>query len=97
MEKINVTQAARQFSELLNRVAYQGAAFELERGGKPVARLVPVMPPSRITVALLNEFFAGLPSLDDDDGEAFLQDLQSVRKALPKADDPWGQYWIPMY
>ena len=44
MEKIKVTQAARQFSELLNRVAYQGSTFELERGGKPVARLVPVAP-----------------------------------------------------
>ena len=89
MEKINVTQAVRQFSELLNRVAYQGAVFELERGGKPVARLVPVMPPCGIAVASLNEFFASLPSLDEEDGEAFLQDLESVRKALPKVDDPW--------
>ena len=89
MEKINVTQAARQFSELLNRVAYQGAAFELERGGKPVARLVPVMPPGRIAVASLNDFFAGLPSLGND-SEAFLQDIESVREALPEADDPWA-------
>ena len=37
MEKINVTQAARQFSDLLNRVFYQGVSFELERGNKAIA------------------------------------------------------------
>jgi len=89
MEKINVTQAARQFSELLNRVAYQGVAFELQRGGRPVARLVPAMPPGRIAVASLNDFFAGLPSLGNDE-QVFLQDIESVREALPENDDPWG-------
>lgn len=89
METVNVTQAARQFSELLNRVAYQGSTFELQRGGKPVARLVPAGPTGRISVAGLNDFFATLPSLGDD-SERFERDLASLREALPKADDPWA-------
>ncbi len=32
MELIRVTQAVRQFSDLLNRVFYHGAVVELERG-----------------------------------------------------------------
>ncbi len=89
MEKIKVTQAARQFSELLNRVAYQGSTFELERGGKPVARLVPVAPAGRIAVSALNGFFAGLPALGED-GDAFVRDIESAWEALPEADDPWA-------
>ena len=89
METINVTKAARQFSELLNRVAYQGAAFELERGGKPVVRLVPTTTPGSISMADLNDFFAGLPTLGED-GEDFRRDVESLREALPKVDDPWA-------
>lgn len=50
MEQLNVTQAARQLSDLLNRVAYQGASFELTRGGRSIARLVPAGPPKRVKV-----------------------------------------------
>ncbi|EMS78336.1 antitoxin of toxin-antitoxin system VapB [Desulfotignum phosphitoxidans DSM 13687] len=32
MERISVTQAVRQFSDLLNRIFYQGVSVELERG-----------------------------------------------------------------
>jgi antitoxin (DNA-binding transcriptional repressor) of toxin-antitoxin stability system len=41
MERISVTKASRQLSDLLNRVFYQGASFELERGNRIVARLSP--------------------------------------------------------
>lgn len=48
MEEISVTAAARNLSELLNRVAYQGSSFELVRGGKRIARLIPAGPAKRI-------------------------------------------------
>ena len=91
MEKMNVTQAARQFSELLNRVAYQNSSFELERGGRPVARLVPAAPAGRVTVAGLNDLFATLPPLGDD-SEHFERDVASLRAM----DDPWASSQIPM-
>ena len=39
---ISVTQAARKFSDCVNRVRYQGASFVLQKNGVPVARIVPV-------------------------------------------------------
>ena len=48
MERISVTQAARQFSDLLNRVFYQGASFELERNNKVIARLLPANAPVKV-------------------------------------------------
>ena len=39
---ISVTAAARNFSDCINLVRYQGASFVLEKNGVPVARIVPV-------------------------------------------------------
>jgi antitoxin (DNA-binding transcriptional repressor) of toxin-antitoxin stability system len=89
MERISATKAARHFSELLNRVAYQGASFQLERGSKPVARLVPAQPPSTLTVGELNALFARLPGLGED-SEAFERDVKTLRDALPEPVDPWA-------
>jgi antitoxin (DNA-binding transcriptional repressor) of toxin-antitoxin stability system len=38
---ISVTEAARNFSDCVNRTRYQGVTFILHRNGVPVARLVP--------------------------------------------------------
>ncbi len=38
---ISVTEAARNFSDCVNRAHYQGITFVLHRNGVPVARLVP--------------------------------------------------------
>lgn len=61
MEQIHATQAARRLSDRLNPVPYQGASFELTRGGQRSARLVPVGPPKEVKVSALNELFARLP------------------------------------
>lgn len=90
MEEINVTQAARNLSELLNRVAYQGVSFELTRGGKRLARLVPSGPPTEVKVADLNGLFDRLPRLEPDDIEAFLLDIAETDAALTTDLDPWS-------
>jgi prevent-host-death family protein len=41
---ISVTDAARNFSDCVNRARYQGVTFVLHRNGVPVARLVPEAP-----------------------------------------------------
>ena len=89
MEEISVTAAARNLSELLNRVAYQGSSFELVRGGKRIARLIPAGPAKRIKVADLNRLFARFPRLDDDDADAFARDIEEIRGNLPLEKDPW--------
>jgi antitoxin (DNA-binding transcriptional repressor) of toxin-antitoxin stability system len=89
MERINVTQAARQFSDLLNRVFYQGASFDLERGNKVIARLCPVSAPRVVAVRDLNRLFAELPRLNED-AESFAQDLDAIRQAAPPEQDSWA-------
>lgn len=88
MEEINVTNAARNLSELLNRVAYRGVSFALTRGGRRIARLVPAGPPNEIRVADLNALFARLPPLDDD-ADTFAREVETIRRALPNEPDPW--------
>ncbi len=48
--KITVTEFDRRMSDVLNRVAYQGESFIIERGGKEIARLEPVGPRLGVTV-----------------------------------------------
>jgi antitoxin (DNA-binding transcriptional repressor) of toxin-antitoxin stability system len=89
MERVNATQAARQFSDLLNRVYYQGASFELERNNKVIARLVPVTASATIMVQDLNRLFAELPSLDED-AQTFAEDVEAIRREIPPEGDPWA-------
>ena len=88
MEEINVTSAARNLSELLNRVAYQGESFELKRGGKSIARLVPAGPAKQVKVSDLNNLFARIPRLDEDT-DAFVQDINEIRRSMLLEKDSW--------
>jgi antitoxin (DNA-binding transcriptional repressor) of toxin-antitoxin stability system len=88
MEQVNVMQAARRLSDLLNRVAYQGASFELIRGGRPIARLVPARPAKTVKVSELNDIFARIPKLGDD-ADAFDRDIADAPSALLPDRDPW--------
>jgi len=45
--RISATEAARSFSDLLNRVRYGGDSFVVERGGEPICLISPVGPPRR--------------------------------------------------
>lgn len=86
MERINVTQASRQFSDLLNRAFYQGVSFELKRGNRVIAKLCPASAPRKVAVRDLNRLFAELPKLNED-AESFAQHLDAIRKAaLPDQD-----------
>jgi prevent-host-death family protein len=38
---MNTTEARKEFSDALNRVAYKGERIEIRRRGKPVAAIVP--------------------------------------------------------
>ncbi|WP_462320299.1 type II toxin-antitoxin system Phd/YefM family antitoxin [Halochromatium sp.] len=88
MEQVNDIQAARQLSDLLNRVSSQGVSFELTRGGRRIARLVPAPSPKDLKVSELNDLFARLPRLGDET-EAFERDIADAQSALMLDRDPW--------
>jgi antitoxin (DNA-binding transcriptional repressor) of toxin-antitoxin stability system len=86
---VKATEAARSFSDLINRVRYHGQQFEIQRGRDIVARIVPAEPRGDLPVAELNQVFADVPRLDRDDAEAFSQDVRRLRDEMRSAGDAW--------
>ena len=89
IETITATEAARKFSEILNRVRYQGQTFEIRRGRHIIARIGPTGTPRSVKASELPEIFASLPKLESEELEAFEQDLLRVRSELVSAHNPW--------
>src|SRR5262245_31904635 len=86
--RISVTEAARNFADLVNRAYYPGETTMLIRNGTPVAHIAPAAP-------------IGLPApevrrrlqlhrrLDPPEGQAFARDVEEGRKAVLPVRDPW--------
>lgn len=86
---LSVTDAARNFAEFINRVAYRGERFVLMRGRKAVAELRPVAAGRRL--AELPALIADLPKMSDDDAASLAADIHTARSSLPATGtrDPW--------
>ncbi len=83
--RITATEAARTFSDVVNRVLYRGEDFVVERAGAPVCRIGPLTP-SRCTVEELSRLLAELPKLD----AAYLATVErAVRRQPPMPGSPW--------
>ena len=78
---ISVTEAVRNFADFINRVAYRGEEFVLERGGRPVARLVPTPQAGRL--GDLPELLANVPRLTPEEAESLSRDLEADLNGLP--------------
>jgi prevent-host-death family protein len=63
--RISATEAARSFSELMNRVRYRGESFIVERSGKPICEILPARPP-KFTGAELAKLLRSLPKPDEE-------------------------------
>lgn len=86
---LSVTDAARNFAEYINRVAYRGERFVLMRGRKAVAELRPLAAGRRL--GELPALLADLPKLSPEDAESLAADIHAARSALDssKIRDPW--------
>ena len=83
--RVSATEAARNFSELLNRVRYRGETFIIERGGEAVGELRPAASP-RFTGADLVALLRSLPPVDED----FLEAVEEgYRNQPPIQESPW--------
>ena len=84
MEKrITATQAVRDFSEILNKIKFKGDHYIIERSGKPVAQMEPVVEVNKIrTLKDLKFLLKKLPPLDEE-LDAFAEDLEGVRNNQP--------------
>lgn len=83
MSRMTATEAARSFSELLNRVA-NGEEIEVTRSGAPVAVISP--PKSRLISAdRFRELIATAPAPD----AGFIRDIRMVRESIGPPEDAW--------
>ena len=83
MAKLTATEAARNFSEVLNRVA-AGEEVEIIRNGTIVALLSP--PKHRLlSREAFRELMASAPPVD----EAFASDMRSLRDEAAPPESPW--------
>jgi prevent-host-death family protein len=84
---ITVTEAARNFSDCVNRARYQGTTFVLLKNGVPVARIVP----ENRKPSTGRELAAALAKvqLTADESAAWLRDLEEARANLVPQKDKW--------
>jgi prevent-host-death family protein len=83
MPRMTATEAARNFSEVLNRVA-AGEEFELTRSGAPVATIGPAKA-QLISAGRFRELMASAPRPDAD----FARDVRAARESVGPPREPW--------
>ena len=83
--RVSATEAARNLSDLLNRVRYRSERFTIVRGGEEVAEIGPASKSGAATLGDLRRALASLPPPDDD----FRSDLERIRAEQPPAEPPW--------
>jgi prevent-host-death family protein len=81
--RMTATDAARSFSEVLNRVA-DGEEIEITRSGASVAVISP--PKSKlISAARFRELIAAAPRPDTE----FAEQVRAARESVKAPEDPW--------
>jgi hypothetical protein len=87
---IKDTEVAKQAWEILNQVQTQAIRFDVVmHGSERVARIVPAVPSRKTTLAELDLLFATLPRLDEDDVDAFGQDIKLALSQLTGPTKLW--------
>ena len=84
-EAISVTDAARNFSDCVNRAFYQGVTFVLLRNGQPVASITPE---TRCTAGDLAKLLKK-NRLTQKEAQAWLDDMKAGREKLISPKDGW--------
>ena len=85
-KKITATEAAKAFSELLNRVRFRGESFLVVRNGEVMCRIGPAGAVSGATVADLLDVLTNGPARDAE----FADDLEQAQGRQPRLpESPW--------
>ncbi len=84
--RVTATEAARNFSELLNRVRFARETFVILRGGEAIGQLAPVESAKTPTLRDLVRFLKETEPPDDQFGK----DLEAIQAEQPPVgDSPW--------
>lgn len=88
--ELTVTEAARNFADVVNRVRYRGERFLLTKGGLPVAELRPSEAHRTVTGRALARRLSSLPHLGAAASERFATDLDEARRRVgAPGPGPW--------
>jgi antitoxin (DNA-binding transcriptional repressor) of toxin-antitoxin stability system len=82
VRRVSATEAARQFSDLLDRVERDGETFVVERRGRAVASIAPAVAVSGRAVKKLLRSQAPDPS--------WAGELAELRGMLEREERPWS-------
>jgi len=85
---VTVSEASRGFSDLINRVRYRNETAILVKGGKAVAKIIPLSE-AEFTGKDLGELWSKLPHLSKKEAESFEKDLDIGKTSLPQLTDKW--------
>lgn len=88
IESFTVSEASRGFADLINRVHNRRKSVLLTKGGRPVARIVPVESDAK-TGADLAALWELLPHLSRAEAETFGRDISLARSRFLKAKVKW--------
>lgn len=84
---LSATEAARRFSDLLNRVQYRGETFIIVRNGQEIARITAA---PRLASRSLKELAERLETMRTGDPD-FARDLEQVQDEQPPVGEgPWA-------
>ncbi len=87
--RLSVTEAARNFADIVNRAYYRRETTVLLKNGVPVAHITPVTP-TGIPAREFLERWERRHRLSREDADAMARDIEAARAALPPLKDPWG-------
>jgi len=80
--RVSATEAARNFSDLLNRVRYQRQSYLIERGGEAVCEIRPVYAATGFKGVDLARLLASLPDAPD----SYLDAVEEIVEGQPRAE-----------
>lgn len=87
MRTITVTDAARNFSDLVSRVHYQGESALLVKGGRAMVKITPVR--AAVTGRDLAAAWPTLRHLGMVEANRLERELTQARKKLPALRSKW--------
>ena len=86
--KMTVTEAARNFADVVNRTFYRGESTILFRSGEAVARIAPVGCIG-MSGAEFAERWIGMAHLEPSDAEEFAHTIEEARSHLSTPESKW--------
>ena len=85
---VTVTEASRNFADLVNRSYYKGESTILLRGGDAVARIAPVSGSSVLGRDLAARW-RGMNHLSPKEAEKFAEEIEEARAELKMPESAW--------